>query len=356
VPSSVLTSDSPDVPFPDVSNTPEPLADTNASGSIEIVTPAASEPPAAEALSIYSLYLDSDQFVCAEHSAALKLVLVANNAYGTLLQSFGIRFDIPEDMPLKVNSVNGSDLVRFSGQTLWVEGAIVQDGRVTVAGEDLHLTLAFLPFPAGSQLTSACVSIVLLDERGNEVNLNENEGNHALINLSITYQREQQDVSALEPDGTEPAREDAAGVTDQPPVESGQQQMADTKYAPPFLTIEPDDSDVTSSSVDTANQSLPEEPAQAQSAASSPEPSQPSVIRQLQLAANIPYSELEIGDTLNLTAVITGYEGLKMCIQWQQCSQDEWTNLQGENGDTLTILITPDNIRCAWRYDVTVEK
>ena len=350
---TVLTTDSPTAPILDVSNTPEPLTDTNAPGLIETIPPPVSQVLAAEALSIDSLYLDSSQTVCQEQTAALKLVLAANNATGALLQPFGIRINIPDDIPLKVSSINRTEFVRFTRQTLWVEGAVVQDGRVTVAGEELRLTLDLLPFPTGSLLTNACVLMVLLDENGNEISLKENEQSHSLIRLSVVFQREQQDESIPEPNGTKQESEANACAKDQEPLKDSQQQMADSTYTPPPLTIEPDDSNAVTSPVDAANT---QNQTQMQAAAPSFEPSAPPVKRQLQLAANIPYSKLKIGDTLQLTAVITGYEGLKIRIQWQQCSQDEWTNLEGENNDTLTMLMTPNNIYCAWRYDVTVEE
>lgn len=91
-------------------------------------------------------------------------------------------------------------------------------------------------------------------------------------------------------------------------------------------------------------------------ASQSPEPAATPVVRRLRIVANLAQDMLAVGDLLTLTAEMTGYEGLNPILQWQERTDGVWRNIEGAHDVTLTVLITPENINSAWRYDVTVEQ
>lgn len=68
---------------------------------------------------------------------------------------------------------------------------------------------------------------------------------------------------------------------------------------------------------------------------------------------------VEVGDQITLTANENGFENTEnLLYQWQyntseDCSDDAWTNLEGETNKTLTLEVTEENIDYFWRVEVT---
>lgn len=68
---------------------------------------------------------------------------------------------------------------------------------------------------------------------------------------------------------------------------------------------------------------------------------------------------VEVGDQITLTANENGFENTEnLLYQWQynaseDCSDNAWTNLEGETNKTLTLEVTEDNIDYFWRVEVT---
>lgn len=64
-----------------------------------------------------------------------------------------------------------------------------------------------------------------------------------------------------------------------------------------------------------------------------------------------------IGDTAHFSAVLTGYEQLTYTLQWQYSpDQTEWTDLPGETGETMDVVVTEENNTVFWRIVVDVEE
>lgn len=83
-----------------------------------------------------------------------------------------------------------------------------------------------------------------------------------------------------------------------------------------------------------------------------PEVSVPAAERSIQVVAS--NSSLKVGETLKLTAKLSGFDGIEYTLNWQVKAQDgEWKNLSGAHGETLKVELTSENIGSAWR--VTVE-
>jgi len=343
-----------------VPNTPEP-AETSlptADAAAEADTPVTPE-----ALSVCSLYMEGNHAVISGKTVTLKLVLAVDNASGQPLMPFGIRIQTSPYTLCKVKAINQSDAVRFVNQTLLVDGADAQSGHVSIAGESLKLTLSLEPFPEGSEHTSMRVSLALLDSRGNEVNIEEVDQKNARIDLSFTYQLREQPEPVLDAEESEAplATDTPVDVTETPTV-----SVEGDKPEPEHIEETPGDS--IAAPDEEADQGLQDNGDETQSASdglpavtealATPTPEPPTENRQLQLLASIPYDQLKVGDTLTLQAQRIGYDelNLTMHIQWQQHTHGQWENIEGANGDTLTVAITPDNLRSAWRYSITIEQ
>ena len=62
-----------------------------------------------------------------------------------------------------------------------------------------------------------------------------------------------------------------------------------------------------------------------------------------------------IGDTAHFNAVLTGYDGFEIILQWQ-ISPDgiNWTDIEGANSRSYDVVMTPENNHSFWRVQVKV--
>ena len=79
----------------------------------------------------------------------------------------------------------------------------------------------------------------------------------------------------------------------------------------------------------------------------------PAPQRSVAIASNIPASEIALGDTVTLTAVLTGFEGVQVEIAWE-CQVGGVWQPTGRTGETLTFTVDEYNAKGAWRITVTV--
>lgn len=77
--------------------------------------------------------------------------------------------------------------------------------------------------------------------------------------------------------------------------------------------------------------------------------------RSLTVTADLGEGELYFGDEVTMTATLNGYDKLVYTIQWQSSTDNEnWNNVSGENGETMTVTCTEDNYLLYWRAVVTI--
>ena len=77
--------------------------------------------------------------------------------------------------------------------------------------------------------------------------------------------------------------------------------------------------------------------------------------RSLTVTADLGEGELYFGDEVTMTATLTGYEKLVYTIKWQNSADNEnWNDVSGENGETLTVTCTEDNYLLYWRAVVSI--
>ena len=79
----------------------------------------------------------------------------------------------------------------------------------------------------------------------------------------------------------------------------------------------------------------------------------PAPQRSVAIASNIPASEIALGDTVTLTAVLTGFEGVQVEIAWE-CQVGGVWQPTGRTGETVTFTVDENNAQGAWRITVTV--
>ena len=79
----------------------------------------------------------------------------------------------------------------------------------------------------------------------------------------------------------------------------------------------------------------------------------PAPQRSVAIASNIPASEIALGDTVTLTAVLTGFEGVQVEIAWE-CQVGGVWQPTGQTGETVTFTVDENNAQGAWRITVTV--
>ena len=62
----------------------------------------------------------------------------------------------------------------------------------------------------------------------------------------------------------------------------------------------------------------------------------------------------QLGDTITLTADITGAKGATYSLQWQYRCEGGWQNVNGANGTSYRYTLNEDNARYDWRLILTV--
>ena len=365
---------------PDVTPTPstEPTPDASASPDVtEQPSPTPSEAVAVsspEAIQVRALYVQGPSTAGEGERIALKLVLNIQNASGRPLLPFGVHLDISSGESLSSASMTRSDSVTFRNGLLWVEDAVADSGTVTVEGDSLLCTVACVPFPAETDGKSITITLTLTDASGRAVELKDSNADGQMIQTTYTIRRPKSgDDPAENPEATEvpvntqettfqPEERASEENADQPqetlaPDESpindpaGQEDMPSETVAPGTQPSSLDELDLLETAVPdegTPNGEASPEP----TVTVTPEPT--PVARTLGIGSSIPYDQLQIGDTLVLTAEVTGYDGLDVALQWQQYADGTWENIQGATEATLTVSITEDNLQRAWRYSIAV--
>ena len=85
-----------------------------------------------------------------------------------------------------------------------------------------------------------------------------------------------------------------------------------------------------------------------------PEAEQPTIPeRSVSLIASTPSSELEMGDEVLLTAILQGYDGAQVQIDWERLVDGAWQPI-GQSGRTLLIKVDEQTAQSSWRFTVTV--
>ena len=64
-------------------------------------------------------------------------------------------------------------------------------------------------------------------------------------------------------------------------------------------------------------------------------------------------ASLTVGETLTLTAKLSGFDGVEFKLTWQIKTQgDDWKDISGEHGETLKVKQDDESIGASWRVIV----
>ena len=80
------------------------------------------------------------------------------------------------------------------------------------------------------------------------------------------------------------------------------------------------------------------------------------IVRSVQIDMKVP-ENLQMGDTVVLSATLIGFDGLDVAVQWQYTKDgDNWTDAQGEGSTSLeyAFQVSDETAGTAWRLAVTV--
>lgn len=61
-----------------------------------------------------------------------------------------------------------------------------------------------------------------------------------------------------------------------------------------------------------------------------------------------------MGETITLTSVLTGFDGLSYAMQWQCNDGSGWRDVEGATGDSYSFIADDNNINFQWRLEVTL--
>lgn len=79
----------------------------------------------------------------------------------------------------------------------------------------------------------------------------------------------------------------------------------------------------------------------------------PVAPRSVSIVSNIAPDEIQLGDTIVLTAVLSGFDGATVEIVWERMVDGAWL-ATGQTGATLAFTVDEYNPEGAWRVAVTV--
>jgi len=148
---------------------------------------------------------------------------------------------------------------------------------------------------------------------------------------------EDQSPADIEPQFEQKAEETAEPASE--PGDSAEPQPEETQTAEPEDTAEPEAETATEPELVV----IPKEQIPLAGGA------EPSVT----INADCNIGSLNIGDRLELTAELTGFNGMDASIRWQARQNGQWKDLKGENSTKLVVRITEDN--ADWAYRVAVD-
>ncbi|MEA4999460.1 MAG: hypothetical protein VB087_08750 [Candidatus Limiplasma sp.] len=78
------------------------------------------------------------------------------------------------------------------------------------------------------------------------------------------------------------------------------------------------------------------------------------VQRSVSIKMDMP-GTLSLGDTVTLTATLTGYEGQKLSLQWQYTFDgQQWFDVEGANQTSYAFTVSEQTAGTGWRLAVTV--
>jgi len=165
-------------------------------------------------------------------------------------------------------------------------------------------------------------------------------------------------AQAVEPTETEPAAEPATEPAAEPATEPAAEPATEPAAEP---ATEPAAEPATEPAAELATEPAAEpatEPAAEPATEPAAEPTvEPAQIDVSKLSVEVTSSLEDVvlpGETITLTAKLTGFEGLTYTVQWQYNDGTGWKDVAGANTLTYVYVADESNISNIWRLVVTL--
>lgn len=160
-------------------------------------------------------------------------------------------------------------------------------------------------------------------------------------------------VKAEEPEKTrEPEKAEDTSAPDATKAPAAEPEASEQPEATPEAAEEPAAEPTPEAAEEPVAEPTPEateEPAA--------EPTRDAAPAEKRVEVKVEDSTLQVGDTLKLTARLTGFDGVKYTLTWQvKAPGEDWKDISGEHDDTLKVTLSEENIGASWRVVVETQE
>lgn len=335
-------------PETEAPETQAPATEAPATQAPATEAPATEEPAQPAQLKVAHLFWQaSARKAHPGESVTLSLDLAVSNQDGPL-DDFYIAV-LVSDVAVEQVSYGGAELHEAgkNGRVLlYVRDAYCQDGRVYSKNKDLlRLALGVVPFAADDRETASIAVQLLNAAMGDMTPENRGAGN-ARVQTGLHFELltdeaadEAQSDEKAEEKANEKPEEKAEEKADEQPAEKADEkekeqpeEKADQEKAKQEGNIieetEPkDEKNATDEQAEEAQQE-----------------------RSARIETSAPVDQVEPGETLRLTAVLSGFDGMDVYIQWQEDDGQGYQDIEGALGDTLELTADAQHAGHAYRF------
>ena len=155
----------------------------------------------------------------------------------------------------------------------------------------------------------------------------------------------EQSAPEVQAPAKEPARETEAPAKEAQPEATAEPEA--TVEAQPEATAEPE----ATVEAQPETTPAPEATVEAQPEATAEANATQNTERSIKVVSNS--SNLQVGETLTLTAKLSGFDGIEYQLNWQVKTEGgDWQNVSGEHGETLKVKLDDQSIGSSWRVVV----
>ena len=153
--------------------------------------------------------------------------------------------------------------------------------------------------------------------------------------------------AVLAEDAQTETTEQSAPEVQAPAKEPARETEAPAKEAQPEATAEPE----ATVEAQPETTPAPEATVEAQPEATAEANATQNTERSIKVVSNS--SNLQVGETLTLTAKLSGFDGIEYQLNWQVKTEGgDWQNVSGEHGETLKVKLDDQSIGSSWRVVV----
>ena len=339
-------------PETEAPETQAPATEAPATQAPATEAPATEEPAKPAQLKVAHLFWQANARKARPgESVTLSLDLAVSNQDGPL-DDFYIAV-LVSDVAVEQVSYGGAELHEAgkNGRVLlYVRDAYCQDGRVYSQDKDLlHLTLRVVPFAADDQETSSIAVQLLNAAMGDMTPENRGAGN-ARVQTGLHFEL-LTDEAADEAQSDEKAEEKAEEKANEKPEEKVEEKADEQpeEKADEKEKEQPEEKADQEKAEQEGNIIEETEPKDEKNATDE-QAEEAQQERSARIETSAPVDQVEPGETLRLTAVLSGFDGMDVYVQWQEDDGQGYQDIEGAVGDTLELTADAQHAGHAYRF------